>query len=149
MTSLLGTPALALADTWIGGTTSLPKANPATVEAWLESLSPLGGQPMTLSWDLQAPANCDFSCLKSLQSPYEWDYAVVKYGGNYVVIRDDSPNNNVFDIDNLRLPDGSLFKLSYNVSNVRFFVPEPTALLLLGTGLVAAAPFVWSRRRRV
>ena len=131
ITALVGSPALA--DTWLGDTASLKNANPTTVEAWLEKL--LGGQPATLIFESQGSV---------VQYPSEWKYAVVKYGGNYVAYWDYDKNPL---LDNNHLLD-NIGSLKYDISNVRFFVPEPTALLLLGTGLVAAAPFVWSRRRR-
>jgi hypothetical protein len=132
VTALLGSPALAGTmdhDTLVGKTTSLPNAKPATVEAWLEKL--LGGKPMSLTFDVQGP---------NFNPGVEWDYAVVKYGETYAAYRDSYlPMGNVLNM-------GLLPK---DVSNVRYFVLEPSALLLLGTGLAAAAPFVWSRRRRV
>ena len=140
MTALLGSPALAdtlVGDTFIGSTTSLPNANPQTVEAWLEKL--LGGTQLSLVYDYQAPKGSDYRSLVDYYPGGNWDYAVVKYGQNYAAYSD-SPNNNVLSVG----------PLSNGVSNVRFYsVPEPTALLLVGAGLVAAAPFVWSRRRRV
>jgi hypothetical protein len=140
MTALLGSPALAdtlVGDTFIGTTTSLPNANPRTVEAWLETL--LGGTQLSLVYDYQAPKGSDYRSLVDYYPGGNWDYAVVKYGQNYAAYSD-SLNDNLLSVG----------PLSKGISNVRFYaVPEPAALLLLGTGLAAAAPFVWSRRRRV
>jgi hypothetical protein len=131
MTALLGSPALA--DTLVGETTSLPNANPATVEAWLEKL--LGGTQLSLVYDYQAPKGSDYTSKTFDNLGFDWDYAVVKYAKNYAAYSD-SPNDN-------KLSTGSL-STKNSISNVRFYrVPEPTALLLVGAGLVAAAPFVW------
>jgi hypothetical protein len=142
MTALLGSPALA--DTLVGDTfgsnptKSLPNANPRTVEAWLEKL--LGGTQLSLVYDYQAPKGSDYRSLVDYYPGGNWDYAVVKYGQNYAAYSD-SPNDNKLSVNLLS---------KNSISNIRFYrVPEPTALLLLGTGLAAAAPFVWSRRRRV
>lgn len=138
MTALLGSPALA--DTLVGETTSLPNANPATVEAWLEKL--LGGTQLSLVYDYQAPKGSDYTSKTFDNLGFDWDYAVVKYAKNYAAYSD-SPNDNVLSV-------GEIKPLSNGISNVRFYaVPEPAALLLLGTGLAAAAPFVWWRRGRV
>jgi hypothetical protein len=125
----------ALADTIIGTTTQgvLGNGNPSTVEGWLETL--LGGQDVRLVKDYSASG--DPKSL-TLNPNVSWDYAVVKFG-QYFNAYSDSPNDNIIVVQGL----------SNGVSNIRFFaVPEPSALLLLGAGLVAAAPFVRSRRRR-
>ncbi len=125
----------ASADTIIGTTTQtiLGNSNPSTVEAWLESL--LGGQDVRLVKDYTASGEPNSL---TLNPNISWDYAVVKFGQNFNAYSD-SPNDNLIVVG----------PLSNGVSNIRFFaVPEPSALLLLGAGLVAASPFVRSRRRR-
>jgi PEP-CTERM motif-containing protein len=137
LTALVGSPALA--DPILGTTNALGNANPPTVEAWLETL--LGGQDVRLVYDYQAPKDSGFTSL-TLDPHVNWDYAVVKYAKNYTAYSD-SPNDNVIVV-------GVPYPLSNGVSNIRFFaVPEPSALLLLAAGLVAATPFVRSLRRRV
>ena len=141
LTMLLGSASFAdpIPDYSIGTATKETlgaNANPATVEAWLEQL--LGGKQVNLVYDYQAPKGYEATSLNELKG-FDWDYAVVKYAGKYTAYLDSGNDNFI-----------SIGPLSNSISSIRYFsVPEPGALLLLGVGLVAAAPFVRSRLRRV
>jgi|SRR5882724_5682280 len=142
LAALLSGPALA--DTLVGNTFDLSNSSPATEKVWLEKL--LGGTALTFVLDVQQPAGADGKSLTNYNPGIEWDYAVVKYAGNWAAYSD-SPNDNLLSVP----------LLSNGISHVDFFkvpgpsvsVPEPSVLLLLGVGLTVLAPVVWLRRRRV
>lgn len=133
LTALVGGPALAdtISDIRIGGPVTLDNASPATEQAWLESL--LGGTKVTLVGSGSGGS-------------YSWDYAVVKKSTEWTAYAD-SINDNVLTINGYSVDSG----------HIRYFqasggpyqsVPEPSALLLLGAGLLAVTPFGWALRRR-
>jgi hypothetical protein len=127
LTTLIGGPALA-DSLLIDKTSDLKNASPATEQAWLEKL--LGGTSLTLVAESYA-ANVD------------WDYAVTKTAKLWAAYAD-TANDKVLTVPGLSTDHIRYFKVPGPSSRV----PEPSALLLLGVGLAAAAPFAWSRRRR-
>jgi hypothetical protein len=133
MTALAGDLALAdtINDAQIGGSVRLDNASPATEQAWLESL--LDGTKVTLVGSGSGGS-------------YSWDYAVVKKATDWTAYAD-SINDNVLVINGQSVTSGNIRYFQASGGPYRT-VPEPSALLLLGAGLLAVTPFGWALRRR-
>lgn len=131
----------ALADTIIGSSGQLGNSNPTTEEAWLEGLLGLTYNDPSVNFldDIQANEGGigdDDKQLTNYDPGFAWDYAIVKYNGQWIAY-EDTGNDNL-------LTTGIFPK---GISHVDFFgpqpVPEPATMLLLGSGLIG----LWGFRK--